>query len=261
MFALTRRLRAVIVIHMRAGKVQDRIRSQIGVPASKRRYVRDLFGSIAGRYDLTNDVMSLGRHRAWKRLALGLADVREGHVVLDLAAGTGDFALAAARRFPGALVVAGDLTRRMLVTGRRRRGGNGVRWLQCDASLLPLPDDSVDRILVGYGLRNFPDLDWCLREILRCLAPGGRLVALDFGRPEPAWLERAYLKYLDVSTTIAGWALHRNVESYRYIPESLRQYPAQRGVTELMQRRGFVRCGHIDLVYGAMAINFGQAPG
>lgn len=251
----------MIVTRMGTVAIQDRIREQIDAPSSKRRYVRTLFGRIAPRYDLTNDVMSLGRHRTWKRLARGLADIRDGHVVLDLAAGTGDFAIGVAREVSGALVVAGDLTWEMMVAGRSRSGGDRVRWLQCDASHLPLATASVDRVLIGYGLRNFPDLDWCLGEILRCLAPGGRLVALDFGRVEPGWLDSLYLKYLDASTTAAGWVLHRDAESYRYIPESLRQYPAQRGVTELMQRRGFVRCGHIDLVYGAMAINFGQAPG
>lgn len=236
-----------------------RIRGQIQAPASKRRYVRSLFGGIAARYDLTNDLMSLGRHRAWKRLATGLADIRPGNVVLDLAAGTGDFAIRAAKR-DGAFVVAGDLTWEMLATGRERRSAAGVRWMQCDATNLPFADGTVDRVLVGYGLRNFPDLGWCIGEIRRCLAPGGRLVALDFGRAQPRWLDRLYLRYLDLSTSIAGWVLHRNVEAYRYIPESLRQYPAQRGVTEIMQRHGFVRCGHIDLVFGAMAINFGEAP-
>jgi len=246
---------------MTRDRMATRIQGQIEAPAAKRRYVRSLFGRIAGRYDLTNDMMSLGRHRAWKRFALDLAEIEPGHVVLDLAAGTGDFAIRAAKRASGAVVVAADLTREMLATGRDRAGSAGVRWVQCDATYLPFPDRSIDRVLVGYGLRNFPDLSWCIGEIRRCLAPGGRLVSLDFGRAEPDWLDHWYLRYLDVTTSIAGWVLHRDVESYRYIPESLRRYPAQRGVTELMQRHGFVRCGHIDLVFGAMAINFGQAPG
>jgi demethylmenaquinone methyltransferase/2-methoxy-6-polyprenyl-1,4-benzoquinol methylase len=237
-----------------------RIQGQIDAPISKRRYVRSLFGRIAGRYDLTNDLMSMGQHRAWKNLALGLADIQPGDVVLDLAAGTGDFAIRAAKS-AAATVVAADLTWEMMAAGRSRPESGGVQWTQCDATHLPFADGSIDRVLVGYGLRNFPDLDWCIGEILRCLAPGGRLVSLDFGRAEPEWLDRWYLKYLDLSTSVAGWLLHRDVESYRYIPESLRQYPAQRGVTELMQRHGFARCGHVDLVYGSMAINFGQAPG
>lgn len=241
--------------------MSERIRRRIGPPHAKRSYVRRLFGGIAARYDLTNDVMSLGFHRAWKRFALELADVRHGQVVLDLAAGTGDFAIRAVRSELEPFVVAADLTWEMIAVGRGRRSGARVRWAQCDATHLPFATGSVDRVLIGYGLRNFPDLGESLREIRRCLAPEGRLVALDFGRAEPAWLDRCYLRYLDASTTAAGWLLHRDAESYRYIPESLRQYPAQRGVTELMQRSGFVRCGSIDLVFGAMAINFGEAPG
>ncbi|MCK5447386.1 MAG: ubiquinone/menaquinone biosynthesis methyltransferase [Gemmatimonadetes bacterium] len=251
---------AVIVCAMTRDRMATRIQGQIDAPTTKRRYVRSLFGRIAGRYDLTNDLMSMGRHRAWKRLALGLAEIQPGHVVLDLAAGTGDFAIGAAKKVGAATVIAADLTWEMMVAGRSRSDSSGVQWTQCDATYLPFPDGSIDRVLVGYGLRNFPDLSWCIGEIRRCLAPGGRFVSLDFGRAEPDWLDLWYLKYLDLSTSVAGWVLHRDVESYRYIPESLRQYPAQRGVTELMQRHGFVRCGHIDLVFGAMAINFGQVP-
>jgi len=251
----------MIVRGMTRDRMATRIQGQIDAPDAKRRYVRSLFGRIAGRYDLTNDLMSLGRHRAWKRFALDLAEIESGHVVLDLAAGTGDFAIRAAKKARAGMVIAADLTWEMMATGKARPESSDVRWVQCDATHLPFPDGSVDRVLVGYGLRNFPDLSWCIREIRRCLAPGGRLVSLDFGRAEPEGLDRWYLKYLDLSTSVAGWVLHRDVESYRYIPESLRQYPAQRGVTELMQRHGFVRCGHIDFVFGAMAINFGQAPG
>jgi len=210
-----------------------RIQGQITDPDEKRRYVRRL-------------------------LALQIADIREGHIVLDLAAGTGDFALRAARKGGVERVIAGDLTPEMLRAGQTRANAAAVDWIACDALSLPFADHSVDRVLVGYGLRNFADLPHGLSEIRRVLRPGGKLVALDFGRVEPEWLDRLYLRYLEVSTSVAGWALHRNVESYRYIPESLRMYPAQRGVTELMQRLGFVHCGHVDLAYGAMAINFGE---
>jgi demethylmenaquinone methyltransferase / 2-methoxy-6-polyprenyl-1,4-benzoquinol methylase len=237
-----------------------RIRGQIVDPEGKRRYVQRLFGRIARRYDVTNDIMSAGLHRRWKRMALRISDVREGHVLLDLAAGTGDFALRAARQGRAGRILAGDLTVPMMRSGQRREGADRVAWIGCDALALPLADGSVDRVLVGYGLRNFADLPAGLAEIRRVLRSGGRFVSLDFGRAEPGWLDLAYLRWLELSTAAAGWLLHRDVESYRYIPESLRQYPAQRGVTELMQRLGFVHCGHIDLVYGAMAINFGEAP-
>ncbi len=238
----------------------SQIQDQIADPADKRRYVRNLFGGIAGRYDVTNDLMSVGLHRRWKALALQIADVRAEHIVLDLAAGTGDFALRAAKQGMAERVVAADLTVEMMRAGKRREGAESVDWVACDALALPFADRSVDRVLVGYGLRNFAGLARGLSEIRRVLKPGGKLVALDFGRAEPEWLDRLYLRYLELSTSAAGWVLHRNIESYRYIPESLRVYPAQRGVTDLMQRLGFQHCGHVDLVYGAMAINFGELP-
>lgn len=247
---------------MNPSHVKDRIRAGIVTPDAKRSYVQHLFGRIARRYDLTNDVMSAGMHRRWKRLVLEIADVRPGHVVLDLAAGTGDLALRVGRARGGSgLVIAGDLTVEMMRQGKTRQGADRVRWLGCDALRLPLADASVDRVLVGYGLRNFAELERAMLEIRRVMRPGGRFVSLDFGRAEPAWLDRAYLGYLEASTSMAGWLLHRDVESYRYIPESLRGYPAQRGVTASMQRLGFVRCGSIDLVFGTMALNFGDVPG
>jgi demethylmenaquinone methyltransferase/2-methoxy-6-polyprenyl-1,4-benzoquinol methylase len=149
----------------------------------------------------------------------------------------------------------------MMRRGATREGAGGVRWLACDAMDLPLADTCVDRVVVGYGLRNFPDLERSIGEIRRVMRPGGRFVSLDFGRAEPPWLDRAYVGYLEASTSVAGWLLHRDIESYRYISESLRTYPAQRGVTALMQRQGFVRCGSVDLLFGTMAINFGDVPG
>lgn len=250
-------------------ELKSRIRGEIGDPERKRRYVRDLFARVAGRYDLTNDVMSLGLHRRWKRLLLQLADLQPGQAVLDLAAGTGDLAIGAAEQLHqllevthrgsrSPLVVGGDLTREMMEVGRRRDGAEMVRWLACDALALPFGEKTFDRILVGYGLRNFADLDAGLREIRRCLRPGGLLVSLDFGKPRRTSLRRVYLSYLDASTRMVGWALHRDPEAYLYIPESLRQVPGQRGVCERMRRTGFVRCGFVELLFGTMAINFGE---
>jgi demethylmenaquinone methyltransferase/2-methoxy-6-polyprenyl-1,4-benzoquinol methylase len=239
----------------------DRIRASLRGPDAKRRYVRDLFGRIAGRYDLTNDVMSFGLHRRWKGRLLDMAELRPGHRVLDLAAGTGDLALGAVARVgEGGAVVAADLTPEMLKAGRRREDSEKVLWMQADAEALPFAPQSFDRVLIGYGLRNFPDLDHSLEQIHRCLRPGGRLLTLDFGKPPPAVLRHAYLRYLDVSTAAVGWLLHRDAEAYRYIPESLRRYPSQGGVCRAMEAAGFRECGWVDLLLGTMALHFARRP-
>ena len=258
-------------------KLNRRIAGRIERPADKRRYVRRLFAGVAERYDLTNDIMSLGLHRRWKRRLLERADLLPGHRVLDLAAGTGDLAHGAldiaARLGAEIQVFAADLTPEMMRVGRARAAkaaagtadsgattaGAGVRgWVGADALRLPFPDGTFDRVLVGYGLRNFADLDAGLAEIFRCLRPGGRLVSLDFGHPRPAALRRAYLAYLDASTRAVGWAVHRDAESYVYIPESLRRFPDPRGIAERMEAAGFKGCGYDEVMWGTMAINYGD---
>lgn len=241
--------------------VRDRIRTRIRRPEEKRDYVRRLFGRIARRYDLTNDLMSLGLHRRWKAGVVQLADPGPGDRILDLAAGTGDLALRATRRTGAAgLTVAGDITSEMLSVGRRRRGAERVEWLRCDALALPFEDASFDCVLIGYGLRNFPDLDRALGEVFRCLRPGGRLVSLDFGKPPVRLLRRIYLRYLELTASAVGWLIHRDREAYLYIPESLRAHPDQEEVSEAFGRAGFRSFGWIDLLFGTMAIHFGDRP-
>jgi len=270
-----------------------RISAQIDDPQEKRRYVRALFAGVAEKYDLTNDVMSFGLHRRWKRRVLELADLEPGQRVLDLAAGTGDLArgvlgsrngkgaagAVGAARGTGAAgvaadavdaavraadstidVIAIDLTPEMLRVGALRQGPAPLGWVAGDAAVLPFPDGSFDRVLVGYGLRNFANLEGCLTEVYRCLRPGGRLVALDFGHPRSSFVRRGYFGYLNASTRLVGWALHRDAESYVYIPESLRRYPGQQEVARAMERIGYDSCGVEDLLFGTMAINFGDRP-
>ena len=250
-------------------KLNRRISGRIERPADKRRYVRRLFAGVADRYDLTNDVMSLGLHRRWKRRLLERTQLRPGLRVLDLAAGTGDLALGAldlaARRGADIQVFAADLTPEMMRVGRVReaaaRTGAAVRgWIAADALRLPFPDAAFDRVLVGYGLRNFADLDAGLAESFRCLRPGGRLISLDFGHPRAAALRRAYFVYLNASTRVVGWAIHRDPEAYVYIPESLRRFPAQGEVARRMEAAGFEGCGYDELMGGTMAVNYGNRP-
>lgn len=240
--------------------LRKKIRGAIRAPDEHRRYVRRLFGRIAGRYDLTNDVMSLGLHRRWKRRLVDTADLEPGDAVLDLAAGTGDLALEVARRRHEGTVVAGDLTPGMMREGRRRPGAGRVAWVGCDALDLPFPGGVFDRVFVGYGLRNFAELAVALEEIRRVLRPGGWLLTLDFGKPSSALLRKLYLRYLELSTTLVGWLLHRDREAYLYIPESLRKYPTQAAVADAMRDAGFEGCAWNDLLFGTMAIHVARRP-
>lgn len=242
--------------------LNEKIGTRIDDPADKRAYVRGLFAGIAGKYDLTNDVMSFGLHRLWKAKTLRLAGVGPGQLILDLAGGTGDLARQALGVAGGeADVVVADLTPEMLRVGIERAGPRPLGWVGGDAASLPFPDATFDRVLIGYGLRNFSNLPGCLREILRCLKPGGRLASLDFGRPASPFVRRGYLAYLEGSTRLVGWAMHRDPESYVYIPESLRRFPGQRGVVRVMEEAGYVNCRSVDLLLGTMGINLGDRPG
>jgi demethylmenaquinone methyltransferase/2-methoxy-6-polyprenyl-1,4-benzoquinol methylase len=207
--------------------------------------VRELFATIARRYDLLNDVMSLGLHRRWKQCVVKIAG--NGRV-LDLCCGTGDIAL----RLSGA-VVGVDFTFEMLQVGARR-GGN---FVQADALRLPFADASFDAVTVGYGLRNLADLDAGLREIQRVLRPGGKLVSLDFGKPDSTLWRKMYFAHLRFWVPVLGWLLAGDRQAYAYILPSLEHYPGQRGVQAALERLDFVDCRYEEFVGGAMAINLG----
>jgi demethylmenaquinone methyltransferase/2-methoxy-6-polyprenyl-1,4-benzoquinol methylase len=222
-------------------------------PEAKRRYVRRLFATIAPRYDLITRVLSFGQDQRWKRRLLALAEIGSGSAVLDLACGTGDLSFAAAAR--GADVVGIDITPEMLVLARARDDGARVRLAAGDMTALPLPDARFDVITTGYGLRNVPDLAAALAEIHRVLRPGGRLCSLDFDRPEPRLTRAVYLSYLTAVGGALGWLLHRDADTYRYIPASIRRYPGARGVAALMRDAGFRDVRHVRVLGGLMAIH------
>jgi demethylmenaquinone methyltransferase/2-methoxy-6-polyprenyl-1,4-benzoquinol methylase len=228
--------------------------------------VRAMFSRLAGRYDLLNDVMSFGLHRLWKRDAVELALAgRTGPVrVLDLCCGTGDLAfLAGAGAASGSRVFGLDFTLPMLAIARTRRGAGGgaATFAQGDAMLLPFPAASFDAVTIGYGLRNVADPFECLQEIRRVLAPGGRVVVLDFGKPANPVTRSLYGAFLKGAMPIVGWLFHGDPDTYRYIPESLERYPAQRGVRDLMEQAGLSSARYEDRMLGTMGLNVAEAPG
>jgi demethylmenaquinone methyltransferase / 2-methoxy-6-polyprenyl-1,4-benzoquinol methylase len=222
-------------------------------PDAKRRYVRRLFATIADRYDFITRFLSFGRDRAWKARLVDLAGIRPGWRVLDLACGTGDLAAEAARR--GGRVIGLDITPRMVVLARARDAAARCAWVVADMTSLPLPAGAFDGVTTGYGLRNVPDLPRALSEAWRVLRPGGCFCSLDFERPETAWLRAVYLAYLTVVGASLGWLLHRDPDTYRYIPASIRRYPGARAVADLMRAAGFTDVRHVRVFGGLMAIH------
>jgi demethylmenaquinone methyltransferase/2-methoxy-6-polyprenyl-1,4-benzoquinol methylase len=227
--------------------------------------VREMFSLLAGRYDLINDLMSAGLHRRWKRDTVRLALAgRSGPIrVLDLCCGTGDLAFLAEAAAPGASVTGADFTLPMLRVARtrRRESASRVRFAQADALRLPFRSGIFGAITIGYGLRNVADLSRALSEMRRVLAPGGRLVVLDFGKPANPVAGWLYQRFLRTVMPAMGWLFHRDPETYLYIPESLAKFPAQKGVEELMRRAGFVNARHENRLLGTMGLNVGEAPG
>ncbi len=226
--------------------------------------VRQMFTRLAERYDLVNDVMSFGLHRKWKREAVRLAlDGRGDRArVLDLCCGTGDMCFYAAE-FGAARVVGADFTLPMLGVAKRRarveRGHPG--FVAADALRLPFSDGVFDAITVGYGLRNVADLEVALREMRRVLASGGRLVVLDFGKPDNPIASALYHGYLRTMMPAVGWIFHGDPQTYSYIPDSLARYPAQRGVEKMMRDAGFTNVRYENRLLGTMGLNIGETRG
>jgi demethylmenaquinone methyltransferase/2-methoxy-6-polyprenyl-1,4-benzoquinol methylase len=230
------------------------IHDRIATPHGKRQYVRTLFATIANRYDLITVLLSYGRDRAWKRRLVRLAALRPGHRVLDLATGTGDIALEAARS--GAQAIGLDITPGMIVRARTKAGdGHPPAFLVGDMEALPFGSASFDVVTTGYGLRNVSDLGGALDEMLRVLEPGGQALALDFDKPSNPIVRAVYLAYLSMVGGAVGWLLHRDADTYRYIPASIRRYPGAADVARLMESRGFVDVKHYRVLGGLMAIH------
>lgn len=227
----------------------------------KARRVREVFDSVADNYDLMNDVMSLGTHRLWKRFAIGMAGLKPGQQVLDLAGGTGDLTRLMA---PGigtdGHIVLSDINAAMLRNGRGELLDNGisgnVTFAQVNAEQLPFPDNSFDLVTMAFGLRNVTDKQRALDAIYRVLRPGGRLLVLEFSRPVAA-LKPAYDFYSFSILPKLGRLIAKDEHSYRYLAESIRMHPDQQTLKGMLEQAGFERCDFHNLTAGIVAIHRG----
>jgi demethylmenaquinone methyltransferase/2-methoxy-6-polyprenyl-1,4-benzoquinol methylase len=230
--------------------------------AEKRKLVGQVFSSVARRYDLMNDLMSLGIHRLWKRYFVATAQAKPGDRVLDLAGGTGDIAALLRDRVGDAgEVVLGDINGDMLRVGRDRmtdRGFvRGLRYVQCNAEQLPFPDGSFDLVTIAFGLRNVTDKDAALREMLRVLRPGGQARVLEFSEVKAGWFRPIYDFHSFNVLPRLGQLFANDADSYRYLAESIRRHPPQDELKAMMDAAGFARTRYRNLNGGIVAVHTG----
>ena len=225
----------------------------------KARHVRSVFDSVASKYDVMNDLMSMGLHRLWKAYTVQVANLQPGQQVLDIAGGTGDLAMAFAKRVgPSGRVFHTDINEAMLSTGRDRLLNHGLvlPTLVCDAEKLPFADGHFDLVSVAFGLRNMTHKDQALAEMCRVLRPGGKLMVLEFSKVAKP-LEKAYDWYSFKVLPRMGQLVAGDADSYRYLAESIRMHPGQQELKALMKNAGF---GHVDfhnLSAGVVALHVG----
>jgi len=220
--------------------------------------MRAMFHTIAPRYDLITRIFSYGMDGRWKRRGVEMAGLPERAMVLDLASGTGDFSQLVAQQRPHARSVAVDLTERMLRLAR----GRGIPEAVCaDATTLPFPENTFDCVFIGYGLRNFPDLNTALREIERVTRPGGLLVTLDFFLPANLVLRKLYVGYLYLQGAFWGLLLHGRPRIYTYIPDSLRSFLSMRDFSERLGSFGYSSVRAHGFIFGGIGLHWAAKAG
>lgn len=233
------------------------------VPAEQKvAMVADVFHSVAAKYDIMNDVMSMGIHRLWKRFTIDCSGVRPGQQILDLAGGTGDIAALFSKRVgPTGKVVLADINESMLNVGRDKLRDlgliNNIEFVQANAEALPFADNSFDIISIGFGLRNVTDKEAALRSMFRVLKPGGRLLVLEFSKPTHEWLSKAYDLYSFRLLPFMGKLIANDKESYQYLAESIRMHPDQETLKEMMITAGFTEVSYHNMTGGIVALHRG----
>lgn len=228
----------------------------------KEKHVGEVFHSVAKKYDVMNDLMSLGIHRAWKHFAIQLTGVRPGHRILDLAGGTGDLAKMLAKKAGDqGEVYLTDINASMLEVGRDRMIDQGfvgnIHFVQGNAERLPFPDNFFDVVTIAFGLRNVTHKDVALKDMGRVLKPGGRLLVLEFSKPTDATFEKIYDFYSFSILPKIGGLVTDDEESYRYLAESIRMHPDQETLKQMMSDAGLVQCEYINMTGGIVAAHRG----
>lgn len=224
-------------------------------------HVAEVFHSVANKYDVMNDLMSMGVHRLWKRFTLHTSGVRRGAKVLDIAGGTGDLTLKFSKMVGSTgHVVLADINASMLNVGRDRLTDEGIvdniDYVQANAEALPFPDNSFDCITIAFGLRNVTDKDAALRSMYRVLKPGGQLLVLEFSKPAE-WLAPVYDLYSFKLLPKIGKIVSNDEDSYRYLAESIRMHPDQATLKNMMENAGFERCDYHNMTAGIVALHNG----
>ncbi len=228
----------------------------------KKSRVRAVFDSVAERYDIMNDVMSLGLHRLWKRFAVAQSGLKTGQKALDVAAGSGDLSLGLLKRVgPTGRVIVTDINAAMLRRGRDRLVNAGmagnVEYAEADAENLPFKSEVFNCVTIGFGLRNLTDKSLALRSMYRVLRPGGRVLVLEFSKPNFGPLDRFYDMYSFQVLPKLGQLLVNDAASYQYLAESIRKHPDQEQLKALMMEQGFERCCYYNLSGGIVSVHVG----
>ena len=227
----------------------------------KAKHVGGVFTSVANSYDVMNDAMSIGLHRLWKRILVEIAGIKNNDVVLDIAAGTGDIAKLISKQFPSSEIYVSDINNEMLSLGRERSidegFSNNTHFCQLSGEAIPFNDAAFDVITIGFGLRNFTDKSAGLKEMRRCLKKNGRLLILEFSKPNNLLFSKVYDWYSFNILPKLGALLANDSDSYQYLAESIRMHPDQENLKKLIIENGFQDCKFYNLLNGIVAIHVG----
>ena len=239
----------------------DRIAQSFGASNvttdERRRLIRRTFAQVARRYDLMNDLMSMGIHRLWKSAFVALTRARPGEIAVDLAGGTGDIAMALADAGASVLVV--DPSPEMMRSGQTRTGAERIGWIAAEGECLPFADSSIDLLTISFGIRNATHVEDVLHEIARVLKPGGRFYCLEFSTPD-AWLRPLYGLWSRTAIPVLGAVVSRRRDAYRYLVESIRRFPDQAEFADMMASSGLVGVEWRNYSFGIAAVHSARKP-